>query len=399
MDVVVADWVSLALRWAHVMAGIAWIGSSFYFVWLDASLRRRDPPKPGVAGESWMVHGGGFYQVEKYSVAPERLPEELHWFKYEAYFTWFTGFLLLAVIYYWGAEAYLIDRSVLALSPALAIAVSAGSLIIGWLLYDLLCRSPIGRRSFPLAAAVFGLVVLAAFGYGLVFSGRAAFLHGGVLIGTIMAANVFFIIIPNQKKTVAALIAGEAPDPALGAQAKQRSLHNNYLTLPVILMMVSGHYPLLYGGGRGWIMTAGVVLVGGLIRHFFNLRNSGRRDRSFPFLLPGALGVGLLLLALSAVRPGAGQQSVAFAEVQAVVRSHCVSCHAANPSDENFDAPPADLALEAPEQIRANAQRIYAQTVLADTMPLGNLTEMTTDERLLLGAWVDQGAKLDQDLP
>jgi uncharacterized membrane protein len=396
MEVVVADWISLALRWAHVMAGIAWIGSSFYFVWLDASLRRTEPAKPGVAGESWMVHGGGFYQVEKYSVAPEHLPKELHWFKYEAYFTWLTGFLLLAIIYYWGAEAYLIDRSMLALSPLVAIAISIGSLIVGWLVYDLLCRSPLGQRSVPLAAAVFLLVVLAALGYGLVFSGRAAFLHAGVFIGTIMVANVFFIIIPNQKKTVAALLAGNSPDPALGVQAKQRSLHNNYLTLPVILMMVSNHYPLLYGGGRGWIMTAGIVLIGGLIRHFFNLRNSGQRDRSLPFLLPAALAVGVFLMAFSAQRPGAHEAgAVTFAEVETLIRSHCVSCHAARPSDENFDAAPADLVLQSPEQIRANAQRIYAQAVLSDTMPLGNMTEMTAEERQILGAWIDQGAQID----
>ena len=325
MEVLLVDWISLALRWAHVMAGIAWIGSSFYFVFLDASLRRRHPPKPGVAGESWMVHGGGFYRIEKYSVAPERLPEELHWFKYEAYFTWLTAFCC------WPSSTTGAPRPIsstrrsstcrpMRRSPCLLSRSPAG-----WFVYDRLCRSPLGAKTVPLAAAVFCLVVLAAFGYGLVFSGRAAFLHCGILIGTLMAANVFAIIIPNQKKTVAALTAGEPPDPAWVAQAKQRSLHNNYLTLPVILMMVSNHYPLLFAQGRGWITAAGIIVVGALIRHFFNLRNAGRRDRSFPFLLPAALAVGLLLLALTAIRPAGSPEDVAFEEIAPLIRTHCTA--------------------------------------------------------------------------
>lgn len=403
MEVAIVDWAGLLLRWAHVMAGIAWIGTSFYFIWLDASLRPSSDAKEGaaakdgVAGEAWMVHGGGFYLAEKYTVAPSRMPAELHWFKYEAYFTWLTGFALLAILYYWGAEAYLIDPSVAALEPWLAVSLSLASLVVGWLIYDLICRSPLGSNTAILAASVFVLIVAVAWGYSHLFSGRAAFLHVGALIGTVMAANVFFVIIPNQKKVVADLVAGRAPEPKLGQQAKQRSLHNNYLTLPVLLMMISNHYPLLYAGGRAWIVAAGVVVVGGLIRHFFNSHNSGVKDRCYPWLIPAsALGV-VLLVVFTAYRPASdkGGEAVAFAAVQPIIRTHCTACHAVNPTDEDFDAPPADMALELPAQIRQNAQRIYAQAVLSDTMPLGNRTGMTAEERGLLGAWIEQGAPLD----
>ncbi|MDX1401178.1 MAG: urate hydroxylase PuuD [Kiloniellales bacterium] len=396
MDLIITDWLSLILRWAHVMTGIAWIGTSFYFIWLDGSLRQGERAKEGVLGESWMVHGGGFYQVEKYSVAPKSLPKELHWFKYEAYFTWITGILLLAVIYYWGAEAFLIDPSVANISAPYAIALSIGFLLVGWLAYDLLCRSPLGTRTDVLAVSVFLLITAASWGLGMLFSGRAAFLHSGAFIGTIMAANVFFIIIPNQKKTVAALIAGKAPDPNLGKTAKQRSLHNNYLTLPVVLMMVSNHYPLLYANGRGWLMAAGVVVLGGLIRHYFNSRNTGQRDWSYPFLIPAAV-LAVILLALVPTLtnerkvPYSGEP-ITFAQVEAIVKARCVSCHASDPSDESFDEAPGGVVFDEPGAIKRNAGRIYAQSVLSDTMPLGNVTEMTDEERALLGEWYAQGA-------
>ena len=241
MDPIVADWLGLALRWVHVMVGIMWIGTSFYFIWLDSALRREEGQPEGLAGASWMVHGGGFYHVTKYLVAPSQMPKELHWFKYESYFTWITGFLLLVVVYYFGASEALIDPRVMDLTPSQAILYSLAGLAGGWVVYDLLCRSPLGQRTVPLAIAVFALAVIAAFGFTHVFGGRAAFIHVGAFLGTIMTANVFFVIIPNQKKTVAALIEGKVPDPSLGARAKQRSLHNNYLTLPVVLMMKSNH--------------------------------------------------------------------------------------------------------------------------------------------------------------
>ena len=296
MSAVLWDWINLLLRWAHVMLGILWIGTSFHFIWLDSSLRREPRQPEGIAGGSWMVHGGGFYHAQKYLVAPASLPDQLHWFKYEAYFTWLTGFLLLGVVYYLGAEEFLIDPQVMQLSPGAAIAISIGGLVAGWIAYDALCRSPMGQNTALLVAAVFALVVGAAYAFTQVFSGRAAFVHVGAFIGTIMAGNVFFIIIPNQKKTVAAMIAGETPNPMLGLTAKQRSLHNNYLTLPVILMMVSNRYPMLYERANSWLYVAGVLLLGGLVRQYSNAKDGGESGWRVNWLLPAAGLVALLLI-------------------------------------------------------------------------------------------------------
>ena len=391
------DWVSLLLRWAHVMAGIMWIGTSFYFIWLDASLRKRADQAEGIAGESWMVHGGGFYRIDKFMVAPATLPEELHWFKYEAYLTWLTGFLLLAVIYYWGAEVFLVDKTRLDISPTIAIIISVASLIAGWICYDLICRSPIGRDTGLLAVAVFVLTAIASYGYFQVFPGRAAFLHLGAFIGTIMAANVFAIIIPNQKKVVAALVAGETPDARYGMQAKQRSLHNNYLTLPVLFMMISNHYPITYGHSYGWLVGLGVVIAGGLARHFFNSHDAGHLTTGAKLALPAA---GLVIIALAVFttwRPpvDTGGEKVEFSQVNVVIREHCAGCHAANPTNENFDEAPGGIKFDTPRELRKYATQIEAQTVLTKTMPLGNTTGMTDDERKVLGIWIAQGAPID----
>ena len=398
MDVLLTDWLSLLLRWAHLIVGIAWIGSSFYFIWLDLGLKKREGLPEGVAGESWMVHGGGFYHAQKYMVAPPALPEELHWFKYEAYSTWITGFLLLALIYYWGAESFLIDPRVMALEPWAAILISLAFLAGGWLAYDLLCKSPLGRNTTVLAVLVFVFSVAAAYGLGLVFSGRAAFLHVGAMLGTMMAANVFFVIIPNQKKTVAALLAGEEPDPALGLQAKQRSTHNNYLTLPVLLMMISNHYPMTYGQGHGWVIVAGVILFGAVVRHFFNTRNTGARGLQIAWQFPVAalIIVGLIGFTAGGFGPGGGEgaeaETPSAEEAFAVVQARCVSCHAAKPTDENFEEAPGGVMFDSPAQLKTHAARVLAQTVLSDAMPLGNETGMTDEERHLLGAWIRAGA-------
>ncbi|MEM7223335.1 MAG: urate hydroxylase PuuD [Pseudomonadota bacterium] len=395
MEIIVTEWISLLLRWTHLIVGIAWIGSSFYFIWLDLSLRRRDGLPEGVAGETWMVHGGGFYQAQKYLVAPPSLPAELHWFKYEAYFTWITGFLLLAVIYYWGAESFLIDPQVLALEPWVAILLSLGLLAGGWIAYDLLCKSPLGKNTGLLAVLVFVLTIVAAVIFTHIFSGRAAFLHVGAFLGTIMAANVFFVIIPNQKKTVAAMTAGEEPDPALGLQAKQRSTHNNYLTLPVLLMMISNHYPIVYGHAYSWLIVAGVVLFGGIVRHFFNTKNAGGKGMAIAWQLPLAAVITLCVIWFSGLRFGetelAADETVTAADALAIVQVRCTSCHSANPTDEGFEEAPGGLMLDTAEQLRANASRVLAQTVLTDTMPLGNMTEMTPEERARLGLWIRQG--------
>lgn len=391
MDPVLWDWVSLILRWLHLITGIAWIGSSFYFIHLDASLRRRDGLPPGVAGESWQVHGGGFYQMQKYMVAPETLPKELIWFKYEAYFTWISGFALLGVVYYLNADIYLIDRAVMALSPPVAVAISAVSMAVGWLVYDRLCKSPLGEREGWLAAVGFVLLVAAAFGYCHLFSGRAAYIQTGALIGTIMVANVFFIIIPNQKVVVADLIAGRQPDPALGRQAKQRSLHNNYLTLPVLFTMISNHYPMTFGHRLNWLILAGVMVAGGVVRLYFNLRHEGRGNHWLLWPAAALAMAPLVLLTLPRSQP-ADRGAVAFAQVQQIVATRCAGCHASEPTFDGFDAPPAGVIFDTPAQIQKEAQRIYAQAVATEAMPIGNVTEMTEAEREVLAAWHAAGA-------
>jgi uncharacterized membrane protein len=389
-------WIELALRWAHVLAGISWIGTSFYFIWLDNSLRKAVDAPPGVAGELWAVHGGGFYHKQKYTVAPPTLPEHLHWFKWEAYFTWISGFLLLSVIYYLGADLFLIDRAKLALAPLSAIGLSLAFLIGGWLAYDTLCRSPLGKRGDVFAVVWAAVLVAAAYALGQIFSDRAAFMQVGAMIGTVMAANVFMVIIPNQRKATAAMLAGAAPDPKLGLQAKQRSLHNNYMTLPVVLIMISGHYPMLWSGELAWLTLAGLAGVGFLIRHFFNLKNRGA---SQPLLLAGAAAL-FVIVAVVATESQAPAPRVAeatgFSEARAIVEQHCTTCHAATPTHAGFTAPPAGLDLTSPDAIALNAPRILQQAVESDIMPLGNETGMTEEERARLGAWIRAGAHTEE---
>ena len=396
MTAVVLEWLNALLRWAHVMTGIAWIGTSFFFIWLEASLKRREGHDPGIAGETWMVHGGGFYLAEKYAVAPERMPDELHWFKYEAYFTWLTGFLLLVVIYYFGAEAFLIDREKVPLDPPWAMMLSAGSLAAGWFIYDAICKSPLGQKTGPLALALFAEIALFTFFYHGIFSDRAAFLHVGAMIGTLMAASVFFVIIPNQKTAVADLMAGRRPDPALGQQAGQRSLHNNYLTLPVIFLMISNHYPIMFGHPWSPLIALGIVVAGGLIRHYFNITNHSVVNRAAIASIPAAIVVLIALVAITGYRPGAMAPSdaVAFSDIHPIVETHCTSCHSARPTDPDFPEAPKGVAFDTGEEIRLYARQIEQQAVLSDIMPLGNKTGMTAGERRLLGAWIETGAPL-----
>jgi len=393
MEIAWQDWLGMIIRWLHLATGIAWIGTSFFFIWLDLSLRRRGEMPDGVQGESWLVHGGGFYHAQKYSVAPEHLPAELHWFKYEAYFTWLSGFALLGVMYYWGAESFLIDPDRTPFSPSVAILVSLVFLGGGWLAYDGLCRSPVGQHTGLLAGAVFLLVTIAGWGLTQLFSDRAAFLHVGAVIGTIMSANVFFIIIPNQKKVVTDLKAGRTPAPALGLQAKQRSLHNNYLTLPVLLLMVSAHYPVLFSGAAtwGWLVIALILLIGGVVRHFFNTLHTGGRGWALLWQWPVAACIGLgLAVFLTALTPKISVAPVSDARALAIIDRHCVSCHSATPANRAFAAAPAGVRLERPEDLRRFASRILHQTVDSRAMPLGNTTGMTDTERAELGAWLRQ---------
>jgi uncharacterized membrane protein len=391
MDVVLLEGIGAILRWLHVVAGIAWIGSSFYFIHLDLSLK----PRGGDAatqGEAWQVHGGGFYNMVKYVVAPARLPAELTWFKWEAYVTWLSGIALLAVVYYLGASLFLIDQTVLELTPGQAVAISLAGLLLPWLIYEGLCRSPLGRHE--LALSLIGYVFLVALTYGFVhlFGGRGAFVQIGALIGTIMVANVFVVIIPNQKRIVADLIAGRVPDAALGEQGKQRSVHNNYLTLPVVFLMLSNHYPLFFATRYNWAIVAIVLLVGPLIRHFFNSRHAGKGSPWWTWVL-AALGMaGVLWLSLagprlaedSAVPPA----EVTVAEAEDVILTRCSMCHAQTPVWDGIAAPPKGVRLDSPAQIAQHAALIELQAVRSNAMPPGNVTMMTAEERGLLAAWL-----------
>jgi uncharacterized membrane protein len=392
------QWLNLALRWSHVVTGVAWIGTSFYFNWLNSRLA--PPPagraEPGVAGELWSVHGGGFYRVVKYAVAPAHLPGTLHWFKWEAYATWVTGFLLLVLIYYVGAASFLVDPTAGGgrVAPAAGIAIGIGALVMSWLVYDALCRSRLGMNPLALSVVLFALGTALAWGLTRLLSPRAAYIHVGAAIGTIMAANVLMVIIPSQKEMVAAMAQGGPPDAARGKQAALRSLHNNYLTLPVLFIMVSSHYPATYGHPLNWAILAGLAVIGVATRHWFNLRNQGRPNA---WLLPGA-ALGLVALALVTApraRPSASSGAgVAFADVRMIVARRCAGCHSSAPTQPGMPVAPLGVMLDTPDQIRASAPRILAVAVDAQTMPLGNLTGMTVDERELLGRWIRAGAPL-----
>ena len=390
MTTFAADWLNLLLRWAHLVAGIAWIGTSFYFIALDLSLRRRNGAPGGVTGTAWEVHGGGFYRVEKYAVAPPALPEHLTWFRWEAYLTWLTGFALLAVQFYFDASTWLIDPGVMPLATWQAVVISVASLAVGWVVYTALCRSRVGAHAVVLAGAVFVLCVAATWGYTQVFSARAALVHSGVLIGTIMAFNVFMVIIPNQKKVVAALLAGETPDPALGAVARQRSLHNTYLTLPVLLLMVSGHYPMLTGHPHAWLLVALVIVGGGCARHFLVHVEVGRPFASVAWTLPVvavALAVAVTMTA-PVSRDSSAAPPVSDVEVLGITDAHCVSCHAQAPVHPAFETAPKNIVLETTDDLRRYADLVDLHSVRTRTMPLGNPTGMTDEERARLGAWL-----------
>jgi uncharacterized membrane protein len=393
MEAYIVDWLSLLTRWLHLISGIAWIGASFYFVMLDNSLtqpKNTDDTKRGVFGELWAVHGGGFYISQKFLTGPkgEPLTENLHWSKWEAYTTWLSGIALLALIYWLGASSYLIDRSVMALSPPAAIAISIASLAGGWFVYDGLCRLLEGKENV-LAALVFVFIMACAWVLFHVFSARAAYIHVGAIIGTIMVANVFFHIIPGQKRMVADIRAGRDPDPRPGIIGKQRSVHNTYFTLPVLFVMISNHYPMTYSHSQGWLVLGVIMLAGVLIRQFFVLRHSGNVKWALP-----AAGVALLAGVAVAIAPkiaDSGGGRVTFANVQNVLKERCLQCHASQPTQPGFAQPPKGVLLETPEQVAANAPKI-AETVGNKYMPIGNLTQMTDDERALIATWFAQGA-------
>ena len=393
MDAYLLDWVNLLLRWAHLIVGIAWIGASFYFVMLDNSLtapKKAEDAQRGVHGELWAVHGGGFYCSQKFLTGPkgEPLSDNLHWSKWEAYSTWITGMALLALIYWVGASTHLVDARVMALSPMTAVLVSIGFLGLGWVVYDVLCRNLVGRDGL-LALLVFVFVMLCNYGLHQVFSARGAYIHVGAMLGTMMAANVFFHIIPGQKRMVEQIRAGQPVDSQPGIIGKQRSVHNTYFTLPVLFIMISNHYPMTYSHKYGWLVLAIIMLAGVLIRQFFVLRHRGEVKWWLPLS-----GIALLVVLVVVMAPkpiDATGRKVSFAELNTVIQKHCTVCHAEKPSWVGFAQAPKGVMLQSPEQISQHAAKI-AETVASGYMPLANVTQMSDEERRIIAAWAAQGS-------
>ncbi|MBC2657368.1 urate hydroxylase PuuD [Pseudomonas sp. MSSRFD41] len=433
MEAHLLEWLNLSVRWIHMITGVAWIGASFYFVWLENNLNRVNP-RNGLSGDLWAIHGGGIYHLEKYKLAPPSMPENLHWFKWEAYFTWISGIALLCLVFYWNPTLYLLAPGS-TLSGGEGIAIGVGSLIAGWFIYDFLCDSPLGKQPALLGLVLFVLIIAACFGFSQVFSGRGAYLHTGAIIGTIMVGNVFRIIMPAQRQLVAAIEANQTPDPVLPAKGLLRSRHNNYFTLPVLFIMISNHFPSTYGSQYNWLILAGIAVAAVLVRHYFNTRHDSHK---FAWTLPVA-ALGMICLAYvtgpagnpgtpevakapakieyqplpetalgggakpatqaSAPAPAASAPTQAantgpsFEKVHNVIQERCAVCHSARPTSPLFSTAPAGVMFDTPEQIRLQAARIQAQAVASQIMPLGNITQMTQQERELIGAWIAQGAQ------
>lgn len=388
------EWLELLVRWFHVIAGVAWIGTSFYFVWLNNHLRPPPKPEDGVSGEVWSVHGGHFYRVIRFRVAPESLPDTLHWFKWEAYATWLSGAAMLVLVYYLGADGFLIDPGVADLSKGAAIGVGIGALVGGWIVYDLLCRSPLRHHPKLFALVGFALATGLAFGLSQLLSPRAAYLHVGAVLGTCMAANVFFVIIPNQRVMVDAMLRGEEPDGRLGKAGALRSLHNNYMTLPVLFIMVSTHYPMTYGHGWNWAILAGLGVAGAVVRHWFNLRGRGQGNVwAWPLSAAAILALAFVTRPPTVDLPVGG---VDFAtQVHPIIQKRCAPCHARETTWPGFSAAQKGVLLETPDEIRGQAANIVKNAVDTQYMPLGNLTQMTPEERAIIGQWVRDGAKVE----
>ena len=387
------EWINLAVRWTHVIAGIMWIGASFYFIFLENNLNRTHGLRDELAGNLWAIHGGGFYHVEKYKVAPKVIPAHLHWFKYEAYFTWLSGFSLLFIVYYADARSFMIDPTVADLSTPAAIAIGIGSMVLGYWLYDRMCSSKLILRQ-DLFALV-GIVILGALTYALthLLSGRAAFIHVGAVIGTIMVGNVFFTIIPSQKALVRAAKTGQPLDETLGKKAGQRSLHNNYLTLPVVFIMISNHFPSTFGHSGNWLILMVIVVASMGIKHYWNLLDKGIKQTWV--LVISVLALVTLSMAISPAFEDTLDANIpaTFQEANAVIQARCVQCHSANPTDDQWHVAPNGVMYDTPEQIQTMADKIMTRAVRTKTMPQGNKTGMTDEERTILKRWILQGAK------
>ena len=386
-------WSELLVRWVHVIAGVAWIGSSFYFIALDLSLRQgRSLPK-GAHGQAWQVHGGGFYNMVKYLIAPNRMPDELTWFKWEAYGTWISGMALMALVYYSATSLYMIDPEILDITKWQAIGISIGGIILGWAIYDGLCRSPLGRNDVLLALIGFIFLVLIAWLSTQIFSARGAFMQTGVTIGTMMVANVLMVIIPGQKKVVAALRAGNSPDPRYGLRGKQRSLHNNYLTLPVIFVMIGGHYPMIFATKYSWVIIGLVLLIGCAIRHFFNTKHRGLPAPYWTWAVAATLTLAAIMMSYAGAPKGEydvsgnGISDTLHANAVELVIERCSSCHAQVPQWDGLAFAPQGIILENKQQIARHADSIFWQSAASYAMPPGNIIWLEDDERAMLKRW------------
>ncbi len=392
----VMEWLNLVVRWAHVVLGISWIGASFYFIFLENSLNRTENLRDELAGNLWAIHGGGFYYVEKYKTAPPVLPKHLHWFKYEAYFTWLSGFVLMTLVYYMNAKAFMIDPSVRNISTEAAIGIGVGTLIGGWILYDLLCKTSLLHKKKLFGVIGFIIIILISIFLSKVLSGRAAFMHVGALIGTIMAGNVFFTIIPSQKALVKAAKEGKPVDPNLGKYAGLRSLHNNYMTLPVIFVMISNHFPSTFGNQYNWAVLGGLTLASVAVRHFINLYEKGKYAMwIIPFATVALIALVLVTAPSTKKLSTKNSAPVSFSQVQPIVSKRCVQCHSSNPTDDVQKTAPNGIMFDTPDQFEKQKDRIMVRVVQTKTMPQANKTGITEEERELIGIWIEQGGKIN----
>ena len=387
------EWLNIIVRLMHITFGIAWIGASFYFVFLENALNRTKDVRDELAGNLWAIHGGGFYYLEKYKVAPKTIPKHLHWFKYEAYFTWVSGFCLLFIVYYFNASALLIDKNILDITPLQGIGIGVGSFIVAWIIYDLLCKSPLIKKPIWFGLIGFAVLVGFAYFYSRVFSSRAAYIHFGAMIGSIMVANVFFVIIPAQKAMVNAAKKGLPLNPQLGKNALNRSLHNNYFTLPVLFVMISNHFPSTFGFEQPWLVLVIITLGTAGVKHYLNLKEKGQLS---VWILPVSVVILLAGAFISAPPkdPGACNSKIEFSEVNMIIQERCINCHSAKPTDDVYKAPPNGVMYDTPDDIVKKKDLIMQRVVVTKTMPQNNKTNMTQKERDLIRCWIEQGAQV-----
>ena len=402
IEIILLEWLEFAVRWVHIITAIAWIGSSFYFIALDLGLKKNSSLPYGVTGEEWQVHGGGFYNIQKYSIAPPNLPQDLIWFKWESYSTWLSGFFLLAIVYYGGADLYLIDTEIADINNFQAISISLGSILFGWIIYNTACKSPLGNNSNLLLLLLFFFLLFLSLFYTSIFSGRAAFLHLGAITATLMTANVFFIIIPNQKIVVSDLKAGRKPDPKFGIIAKQRSTHNNYLTLPVIFFMLSSHYPLAFASELNWAIAPLVFLLGVSIRHYFNTYHATKKKLYWTWIITFIIFA--VIIGLSSYKKNSLSLSENVIdleriynleitdlnnEVHDIISARCTMCHAREPLWDGFLHPPKGFVVENKEDIKRYARQVYVQSAISKAMPPNNISYMEDIERFTIQYWYE----------